>query len=173
MHLRPSALLSFLFLAIVLFGGTACSNYRLGTGAKLGFTKLYIAPVESDALLPQARGVVGARLREELLRDTRITLVSSADEAEAILQVTLRKYSREAVVSQTQDTGLGRKFALTLRAECTLQVPGGAQGFTQREIVAQREDFVDRGAQQAEYETLPLLAQDLSNKITHAVLDTW
>jgi hypothetical protein len=167
------SLLSLVVLFVGLFAGTACSHYQLGTGAKLGFRKLFVAPVSSEVMLAQARTVIGLRLREDFLRDPRIELVGSREEAEAVLEVNLKNFKREAVVAQKQDTGLGRKFALTLTAECTLTKSDGTKVFTKQLIHAQREDYNDLGQNQAETETLPLIAQDLSNHITHAVLDRW
>jgi len=167
------SLLSLVVLLVGLFTGTACSHYQLGTGSKLGFRKLFVAPVQSEVLVAQARTIVGLRLREDFLRDPRIELVGSREEAEAVLEVSLKTFRREAVVSQKQDTGLGRKFALTLNAECTLTRADGTALLTKHVVKAQREDYADLGQNQAESETLTLMAQDLSNHITHAVLDTW
>jgi len=167
------SLLSLVVLVVGLFSGTACSHYQLGTGSKLGFRKLFVAPVSSEVMLAQARTIVGLRLREDFLRDPRIELVGSREEAEAVLEVNLKTFKREAVVAQKQDTGLGRKFALTLTAECTLKRSDGTVVFAKRAINAQREDYNDLGQNQAETETLPIIAQDLSNHITHAVLDSW
>jgi hypothetical protein len=37
----------------------------------------------------------------------------------------------------------------------------------------QREAFTDSGQLQSEYQTLPLLAESLAAKVTHAALDVW
>ena len=151
----------------------ACTHYRLGTGGELTFHSLYVAPVASETLLPQARALVGTQLREALLRDGRVTLVNSAEAAEATLQVSLKSYDREATVARTDDTGLARKFALNLTAECTLRTRDGKVLFEKRAVRAQRDAYTDQGQLQAEYQTLPLLAETLAQNITHAVLDAW
>ena len=168
----------FLILAACLFSFVAvlnsgCANYRLGTGAELGFKSIFVAPIESDALVPQARALVGARLREILLRDPRVEIAASAEQADAILTVRIKHYGREATVSKELDAGLARKFSLTLEAECTLTAKGGKILFSGRKVDSRREAYVDGGQLQSEYEMLPHLADALARNISHATLDTW
>jgi len=151
----------------------ACTHYHLGTGGELAFHSLYVAPVASETLLPQSRALVGTQLREAFLRDGRVALANSAEAAEATLHVSLKTYSRDATVARTDDTGLARKFALTLTAECTLRTRDGKVLFEKRAVRAQRDAYTDQGQLPAEYQTLPLLAETLAQNVTHAVLDVW
>lgn len=166
-----SLLASLFLLGAFLLG--ACSHYQLGTGGKLAFKTLYIAPVQSETMLPQARALIGAQVREAFLRDGRVTLVSSAEEADAVLSLTLKGFGREASVAKATDAGLARKFNLTLKTACDLTLKDGTALLKQRIVTVQREDYVDRGQLQAEYEMLPVIAEKLSVELTHAVLDTW
>lgn len=151
-----------------------CAHYQLGTGAKLRFTTLFIAPVRSDALLPQARTLVGTQLREAFLRDGRVTLVDSPEAAEAVLEVNLAGYNRTVVVSRPEDTGRARRFDVTLTAKATLRDNRTKEAyFTDRTLTADRGVFTDDGLVSSEYQTLPLLAENLAGEAVHAVLDTW
>lgn len=153
---------------------SGCSNYRLGTGVELSFHTLYIAPVVNESNLPQAVAPVSAQLRETFLRDSRIILVNTPDEADAILSVTLVRYGREAQVRQTADTGLTRKFDVTLDAVITLRDVGEKKSvFENRKVQAVRQVFVDGGQLQAEYTNVPLLAEELAKNIRSAALDVW
>lgn len=159
------------FLGALLLG--ACSHYQLGTSGKLAFHTLYITPVASETMLPQSRALIGGRVREAFLRDARVTLVNSPEEAEAVLTLTLKGFSREAAVAKASDAGLARKFNLSLRVACDLTLKDGTKLLDQRLLTVQREDYVDQGQLQAEYEMLPVIADKLSTEVTHAVLDTW
>ena len=153
---------------------TGCSHYQLGTGAKLAFRTLYVAPVENKASVPQAREIVGTQIREAFARDARVTLADSPDTADATLTVVLTSYHRDVATVREGDTGLARKFNLTLDTTCTLRDNRGARDFfTSRAVSVQRESFTDSGQLQSEYQTLPLLAESLAAKVTHAVLDVW
>lgn len=161
-------------LALAALGLAACGHYQLGTGAKLRFSRLFIAPVTSDVLIPQAQALVTTQLREAFLKDGRVGLAESPEDADATLKVTLSGYQRDVTVAQTQDTGLARRFDVSLRAKVTLTDLRTKQVlFENRIITARRGVFTDSGQQQSEYQTLPLLAEILAQDAVHAALDTW
>jgi len=164
-----------LLLCIVgLFALSGCSSYHLGSGGKLAFTTLYVAPVVNESNLPQAVAVVSTELREAFLKDGRVTLVNNADDADAILTVKLTKYGRSVAASQANDTGLARKFDVTLDAEATLRDNHQNKFlFEKRKVGATREVFTDSGQLQSEYNNVPVLAETLSKNILSATLDVW
>lgn len=153
---------------------TGCSHYRLGTGQNLAFQTLYVAPVENRTMLPQAVALVSTALRDEFLRDGRVTLVNSPAEADATLTLTLSDYHRDVATVRPGDTGLARTFTLTLGATATLHDNrAGRDLFTRRPVDAGRDAYTDSGQLQSEYQSLPLLAGALAKKISHAALDVW
>ncbi len=174
-HAAGRALRSPAWLGVVgclLFSG--CASYRLGTESAAKFTTLFIAPITSEALIPQAQGLVTTELRTAFIRDGRVTLVNSAESADAVLNVTLSSYQRTVVVSQADDTGLARRFDVTLQARATLLDNRTKEPyFSQRPLDAKRGVFTDSGLVPSEYQALPLLAELIANETVHAVLDTW
>ena len=164
-------LAGLLLLAGIFLAG--CSHYQLGTGAEPKFRTLYVEPVANKTMLPQSRAPLSTQVREAFARDARVALANSADDAQATLAVTITEYRREVRAVRQDDTGLARKFDLTLTATCTLRTRDGQVVFENRAISAQREAFTDSGQLQAEYQTLPLLADALAVKIVHAALDVW
>ncbi len=169
-----------------LFGFTAsCSHYQLGTGGKLAFTTLYVEPVTTKILLPQAQAIIETQVRDSFLRDSRVTIVNSPEAADATLAIEITDYRREVATQRRDDTGLARKFALTLAVHCTLtDRRAGKSLFSRREITARRDAYNDSGQKlpsgvsvsgqlQSEYQALPLLADALAEKVAHAVLDVW
>lgn len=170
-HAHLPRLLSALATALLLVG---CAHYRLGTGTTQKFSTLFIAPVTTATLIPQARELVTTQLREAFIRDGRVALVNSPAEADAVLQLTLSGYDRTVAVSQQADTGLARRSDVSLRALATLTDQRTKQDlFTKRPLAAKRGVFADSGLVSAEYQTLPLLAEQLAKETAHAVLDTW
>lgn len=153
---------------------TGCAGYQLGTAATPKFTTLYVAPVGSDVILPQARAELTTRLREAFIRDGRVRLTDSAAAADAVLQVTIAGYNREVVVSRTDDTGLGRRFDITLQVRASLLSNRQPQPwFTDRVLEARRGAMTDSGLVSAEHQLLPLLGESLATEAVRAVLDTW
>ena len=160
-------------LASVL-GLTSCAHYHLGTGATPTFRTLYVEPVANKTLLPQAQALLSTRIRESFLRDNRVALVNSPEAADATLAIVINDYHRDVAAVREDDTGLARKFNVTLGIACTLRDRrSGRTIFEGRPVSAQREIFTDSGQLQAEYQTLPLLAESLAGKVVHATLDVW
>lgn len=170
---RPIFLLFSALLGLLV--STGCSHYQLGTGAsgKLAFHTLYLEPVENKTLLPQARALISTQVREAFARDGRVTLVNAPEAADATLAVTITSYRRDVLTVREGDTGLARKFNLTLATTATLRSRDGKKLFENRPVEVQREVFTDSGQLQSEYQTLPLLAESLAAKVTHAALDAW
>jgi hypothetical protein len=162
-----------IFFLGVIVSLAGCANYQLGTATKASFSTLYVEPVESQTTLPQARALVSTQVREAFARDGRVALVNSPDEADAILSVTLVSYDRDVASVRENDTGLARKFTLTFDASCALRTRSGEVLFDERIVRVRRDAFSDGGQLQSEFQTLPLLAQALADKIRHAVLDVW
>jgi hypothetical protein len=171
---RLGFLSSVLCLLSAVLCLTGCAGYQLGTGTSPKFSTLYIAPVTTEALIPQARELFTTQLREAFIKDGRVALVDSPAAADAVLQVALVAYDRTVAVSRQDDTGLARRFDVTLRAHATLTDQRTQQPlFARRPLVAKRGVFTDSGLVPAEYQGLPLLAEQLAGETTHAVLDTW
>ena len=170
---KSAGLLRALLLGASLLG-PACSHYHLGTRTSLPFTTLYVAPVENRALLPQAQALVAAEIRDALLKDGRVTVVTTPEAADAVIRVSLVGYDRDVQAANPADTGLAREFALNLRAACTLtDRRTGRPYFAGRVLRVTKNAFTDSGQLQSEYQTLPLLAQALADKVAHAILDVW
>jgi hypothetical protein len=86
----------------------------------------------------------------------------------------LNEYRRDIAAVREDDTGLARKFNVTLGALCTLRDNrNGKLIFENRPVNAVREVFTDSGQLQSEYQTLPLLAEALALRVAHAALDVW
>jgi hypothetical protein len=165
---RLAAALALLFLV------AGCAHYQLGTGSQTSFRTVYIEPVANRTLLPQSQPLLSSRLRETFARDGRVALANSAAAADATLTVVISEYHREVAAVREGDTGLARKFNVTLGTLCTLRDNRtGRLLFENRPVSAVREVFTDSGQLQAEFQTLPLLADALALKVAHAALDVW
>lgn len=171
---RLRFLISAIGLSLAALGLSGCAGYQLGTGSSPKFATLYVAPVTTEALIPQARELVTTQVREAFLKDGRVKLVDSPTEAEAVLHIALTGYDRVVAVSRPDDTGLARRFDVSLRAAATLTNERAKEAyFTRRPLTATRGVFTDSGLVPSEYQALPLLAEQLAKDVAHAVLDTW
>ncbi len=172
-------------LLVSAFLAQGCEHYRLGAGPAPTFSTIFVEASKNRTNLAQSQVLVTTMIREAFIRDGRVTVASSSGEADATLEVTLVKYRRENAANREDDNGLARKFTLHLTATCSLRDNrSGQMLFSGRTIEVQREAFVDNGLGsvqfgtsndqlQSEYNTLPLLTEQLTAKLTHAVLDVW
>jgi hypothetical protein len=167
------------------FLAEGCAHYRLGAGSSPTFATLYIEPTKNKTTIAQSRALLSTMLREAFIRDGRVEVVGSSADADATLEVTLVRYRRENAANREDDVGLARKFTLRLSANCRLRDNRtGLLLFDNRIVEVHREAFTDNGLGtvpfgtsndqlQSEYNTLPLLADALTEQVTHAVLDVW
>jgi hypothetical protein len=162
----------FVLFALVFSG---CANYRLGTDSALSFSTIYVAPLVNESSLPQAVAIVSTQIREAFLKEPRVVLVNTADQADVTLTVHLVKQSRDAQTRLSTDTGLARKFDIKLEAEATLHDNRSNKDiFKDRKLEAVRQVFTDGGQQlQAEYQNVPLLAESLAKSVVGATVDVW
>ena len=147
--------------------------YHWGSPGELPFTTLYIAPVENDTYIPQAQSLVSSQLRKQFLREGRIVL-DTKDEAEAILYTTLTTYTTSTAATQEKETGLPRSFSFGLSAAISLySVKEQKMLINQQSISSSVVTQIDGGAQLAEYQSIPTLAQELALKIKETALNPW
>jgi hypothetical protein len=173
-RLSPRLLITGMSLLILGFQA-GCANYHLGVeSAPLEFHSIYLAPVTNPVAAPQIVAPVSRALRNRFVADGRTTLANSPHGADRLLSVKLVSYTRDFTAVLPSDTALARKFDVTLVAHCTLtDQRSGKVLFTDREIKSTRQIFVDGGQNPAEYQVVPQLAEDLAERISHAVLDVW
>lgn len=166
-----SALLTLGALGLLAAG---CAHYRLGTGAAAPFRTLYLEPIADSTRVPQARALLDGRVRAAFNRDGRTGVLAAPESAEATLTITITGYRREVAAVRENDTGLARKFNVQLTLSCRLRDNRSGQLiWTDHTITVQREAFTDSGQLQAEFQTLPLLAEAAAAKLVHDALDVW
>ena len=180
MRVLDAVVSASMLLALLL--GTGCGHYRLGTGVDTDFKTLYVAPVENSAALPQGVALISTQIRDDFLPDARLRLVNSAAEADATLSIRLTTYQRDVATVLPNDTGLARKFELSLSATATLTDNRAHRPlFANRPLAVRRQAYTDDprapnqfGQQRhSEYQALPLLAASLAESAVSAVLDRW
>ncbi|MDR1816599.1 MAG: LPS assembly lipoprotein LptE [Puniceicoccales bacterium] len=168
-----------------------CGHYHLGTGNKVPFRTIALAPVVNDSAAPSVQALLHAQLADALAAESGITLVSDPDNADALLRVRLTRYTTEVLATDPTDTGLGTSFTLTLTARSTLEnrraTGGGKPWFkdrvTRASAVAHAPPMLadasgstragTGGFGAVETQTITVLTRDLARKITGEVVSVW
>jgi len=167
----PLVLRLLLLTLVASLLAQGCAHYQAGDGTSVPFSSIQISPVKNQSLAPQITQVLNHDLRESFIRNGKLRVEDGAD---ATLKVTLTRYERETIATNSQDTGLARKYALTLSATCDLLNPGSETPyFSARVVTASLDIFLDSGQTQAETQAMPLLSKKLAEAISKEVLQVW
>lgn len=164
---------------------SGCKSYQFGNPTELPFKSIYIQPVTNGSFAPQAQALLSSQIREAFIRDGRTQVVTSEDEADAVLLVNLTEYGRTAAARQSDDTVLARDFDLALTAKVSLFDQNKGDYYFQGRELRERSNayadnpYADSGTLptqdflQAEYQAMPRLTRDLARKIADEVLSPW
>ena len=173
-----TAFAALLTLAIL----SGCTSYRWGSGTELRFESLYVKPADNESFAPQAQAIVSAKIREAFIRDGRVKIVSSEEQADAVLMVNLTHYKSKPSSRSSIDTEMARTFFITLTAVTSLyDNNNGSYHYQNRTSEASTNAYSDNpfnpaipdSYQQAEYQAIPQLARNLARKIADETLSTW
>lgn len=180
----PALILS----AVAFLLATGCAGYRLGTGVERPYESVFIPPVDTQGEVPQAAAIFTTQLRETFIRDGRLRVTNTPDEADVVLTVKITEAGRRTLTALGTDSGLARKLAYTLDARVTLaDTAGGKVWFADRPLTIERQVFTDVGGAadpipgtievvqqtQAEYQLVPIIGDALAARVRGMVLDTW
>lgn len=156
-------------LSAIIF--QSCAHYQAGDGSSLPFSSIQVNPVTNQSQAPQITQVLNHDLRETFIRSGKVAVETGANTQ---LSVTLTHYDRENIATNSQDTGLARKYAITLSATCDLIRTGEETPyFNNRPITVTLDIFLDSGQTRAETNAIPLLSKKLAEAIANEVLQTW
>ena len=111
--MRPFALV---FVTLLLFSG--CGYHFAGQGGHLpgGLSKIYVAPINNLTSEPYLETKLISRVTDEFARSGQIAEVFNSAAAEAILTLTIRTYSRQAISYDSQDDIAEYDSAMTVDA---------------------------------------------------------
>jgi hypothetical protein len=174
----PAALLT---LAALLLG--ACASYQAGAPAGLPFQSLYVRPAAKETFAPQAQALLSGQVREAFLRDSRVRLVASEEEADAVVEIALADYTRSPGSRLREDTVRAVDFELSLTARVSLYSVDEERHLFRDRVVRETQTAYARnpfaedpglaGFGQAEYNAMPLLTRGLARRIADTVLGGW
>lgn len=157
-------------LGLFLSLGAAC-RYTLGPGEELPFESVHVRLVRNDSLAPQTGPLLSRALREEIIRQGRLRLVNTADEADVLLIVRLTDYERRPEAFRSDDTALAAGFHMGLYAEVTLQSTAGGRTFFKDRSFRAHASTLRENLATSPVSRQPLMAasRELARKIAHSI----
>lgn len=158
-------------LLLTTLATVGCAHYQAGDGNKLTFSTVAIAPVVNESFAPQARTYLNESLMSEFGLGGELTILPE-DQAETILHVRLKNYSKNIAARSSTDSGVARSLELVLSAEVVLNDSLGNVIFA-RTFEIHNEVYADSGASRAESTAIPAMTKRLAEEIHIALTSNW
>jgi len=172
--LNVRALPIALTLALILtIPQTGCVGYRLGSNLPANIRKVFVPVFVNDTGEPGLENPTTSAAIAEIQKDGSLK-VAAREEADCILEVTLRSYKMNPLRYRRDQTTTAQEFRLDLTADFVLKkLPGneilsqgkGITGFTDVQAL------VDLPS--ARKVALPATATDLAHKIIREITEYW
>ena len=170
--MRKLLALSF---GILLMFAAGCSNYRLGgTAVELPFSSVYVRPVRNVSFAPQAAPILTDAISKAIMRTPDLRVAYQSD-AQAMLDTSIIEFVKQPVATKANDTALAASYRVTARAQCTLTLANGQVVFKDRPVSAfiTVYSIENRDYMSSEFESMPVLMNQLGEKIKDAVIGIW
>lgn len=155
---------------------SGCAGYQLGNvpnSAMSGVRTIYVPVVRNQTLEPGLPVVVTNAIIRRLENDGTYASGRSGG-ADAELTVRLTEFERVPTRRSRDDVSITTQYRAVLKAEVTLvNRVTGVTVMKDRVISGASEYIVQGDAVEAERQALPLVAQDLANRIVSAVAEGW
>ena len=184
-HRPPLRIFWHSLLGLSLLTLAACRSYQLGHPAELPFETIFVEPAGNESDAPQAQAIVSTKVREAILRDSRVKLTANKKNADVVLDLTLTAYDRRIATRDPDDTEAALDYDLTLTSQIALfDQRSGEYLFRSRKVSAEASAFVDdvfapagtpdtQSFLQSEYQAMPRIARELADRIANEVLGAW
>ncbi len=153
-----------------------CAGYRVGniSGAEMkGVKTIYVPVVKNETLEPGLQVMTTNAILERIDQDGTFQSSRSRN-ADAILEVTIKKFRRETVRNKTSNVSVALEYTIVLEAEVTVtNLLTGTRVLDKVAISGETDMFLFEDAQESERQQLAVAAQNLSYHIVKRISEGW
>ncbi len=159
-----------LLLSVFLFG---CAGYHVGPVTKTSFHSIAVPMFRNQTLRPQLEAQISNAIIQRLQQDGSVK-IEPQSRADAVLIGTVERYDRIALRSLRTDTGIPREFriSITVRVEARDRRTGETV-LKSTEVEGTSDVFIGEDQQSAEYQALPLVADDIAKRVAGLLVESW
>lgn len=166
-----------LLLALGVIGmgllSSGCAGYRLGSMLPPDIKTVYVPTFVNKTTEPQLEVDTTQALVEELQRDGSLRVVNE-DQADAVLNVTLRRYVIEPVSYRGDSRTSAKEYRIVLNAAIVLTRRGAGTVVVDHPDVRGEYVFPVAGdLTSSKLRGLPSAADDLAHNIVEKVVEVW
>jgi hypothetical protein len=152
---------------------TGCAGYRVGPVLTADYKSVAVPMFRNSTLVPQLEAQVTNAIIKRLQADGALQ-VHAEENADIIVAGRITDYRRLALRSLRLDTGVTREYRIRITAE--LEVRDRRTGrpvFKTRTVSGSAETFIGQDQQTAEFQVLPLVADDLARQVVAILTESW
>jgi len=173
MNRRARSRLGAVLAALSCVLSAGCAGYHVGPVSDPGYRSVAVPMFKNKTLVPQLEAQVTNGIIKRLQTDGAVQ-VESPQDADVILVGEILHYRRELLRSSNNDSNEPREYRIVIeaRVEARNRVTGELV-VKPTVVTGQVSTFIGSDLQTAEYQALPLIADDLSKRVVTLLVERW
>jgi len=159
--------------ALISALAVSCAGYHVGPVSNLSYKSVAIPMFKNKTLVPQLEAQVTNGIIKRLQNDGSLR-VESSENADVIVSGEITHYHRELLRSEHEDSNAPREYRITIEARVEAHNRVTGETVVKPTLVTgQAATFIGSDLQTAEYQVLPLVADDLSKRVVTLLVEPW
>jgi hypothetical protein len=158
-----------LMTALIMSG---CSGYRLGSSLPPGIKSVYVPAFKNTSGEPQIDTAATQAALQEFQRDGTLE-VADASFADTVLNVTITKFSLEAVRFEADSRKTAKEYRLRLDAEFVFSKSATGEVLQKRKVFGETLFEAAGDLPSAKRAAIPDASRDLAHQIVTTVVEFW
>jgi hypothetical protein len=167
---RSIYLFSGLTTVLLLAG---CMGYQLGGTRPEGIETVYMAPVVNETTEPAIELQVTEALRQQLQFDGRLKLKNAAENADAIMEVTLTDYHLTAIAFRDDLKTTAREYRLRITGVATLTDAVNGKTISESKTYGESTFTFESDLTTSKRDALPRAAQEIAKFMIDDLIEQW
>lgn len=150
-----------------------CAGYHVGPVTKRNFNTIAVPMFRNDTLMPQLEAQISNAIIKRLQQDGSLR-IDAAPRADVVLRGTIVRYERTTLRTEQSNTDVPREYEITI----TVRVEAkdrrtGETVLRSTEVNGRSDVFIGEDQQSAEEQVLPLIADDIGQKLAGLLTESW
>jgi hypothetical protein len=163
-------LFSSLMITLLLSG---CMGYQLGGTRPEGVETVYMAPVVNETTEPAIELQVTDALRQRFQMDGRLKLKNAAENADAILEVTLTNYRLTAIAFRDDLKTTAQQYRLRITGVATLTDSETGKIISESRTYGESTFTFEFDLTTSKRDALPRAAQEIAKFMVDDLIERW
>ena len=151
---------------------SGCSGYRLGNSLPAGIKSVYVPAFKNTSGEPQIDTAATQAALQEFQRDGTLE-VADASFADTVLNVTITKFSMEAVRFEADSRKTAKEYRLRIDAEFEFTKRSSGEVLQKRKVFGETLLEAAGDLPSAKRTATPKASRDLAHQIVKAVVEFW